>query len=314
MTFGEVMLRLSPPSHERIETTNYLNLKVGGSEANVAVNLSRLGVNTGFITKLTDNPLGRKIENELRRWNVDVSNVIWTDNFRVGTYYVEFGADPRPSNIIYDRTYSAISEIEIDELNLNCLKECKLFHTSGITVALSQKCELAVKKYLEFAKEIKKITSFDLNYRSKLWRPQEASKKLQEILPDIDILFSSEGDLDVLFPNKKNLKEKCLELIENFSLEIIVITRRAEPPYILDRKENELYGTGYRPVMIDRIGAGDAFDAGFIHGYLEGDIEKGLKYAEAMSALKFSIPGDFSIIYKEEIEDFIKKENKFIKR
>ena len=314
ITFGEAMIRLSPVGHERIEQANNLDMKIGGSEANVAVDLSRLGIKTGFLTKLTDNPLGRKVENELQRWNVDTSKIIWTPNFRVGTYYVEFGADPRPSNVIYDRKYTAISEIEMDELDLSYIKKCKIFHTSGISVALSNKSHDAVKRFLEFARHDNKITSFDINYRSKLWASDEASSKLNKILPNVDILFSSESDIDLLFPSSKELREKCKDLIERFSFKIIALTRGPNPPYVLDMEGNEIHGVGHQPKLIDRIGAGDAFDAGFLYGYLNGDIDKAMKYAEAMAALKFSIPGDFAIVYKDEVENFIDKGSKYIKR
>ena len=106
ITFGEAMLRLSPPNFERIEKTNQLDLKIGGSEANVAVALSRLNLKTSWYSKLTDNSLGHRIENEIRRWNVDTNHIIWTKDFRVGMYFLEFGSKPRPSKVIYDRKNS----------------------------------------------------------------------------------------------------------------------------------------------------------------------------------------------------------------
>jgi len=314
ITFGEAMIRLSPPNNERFEQATSLDFRVGGSEANVAVALSRLGLKTSWVSKLTDNPLGRKIKNEIQRWNVDVSQVIWTPDYRVGTYYVEFGSDPRPSSVIYDRKDSAFSNLKINEINWKFLESCKLFHTSGITVALSDNCAEAVKKCLKIVKENKKLTSFDMNYRSKLWSPKEASSKLNEILPDVDILFSSEKDIDLLFKSNLDLKGKCLDLIKKYSLSLIVLTRGPDPPYALDSKDNELYGKGYRPKLVDRIGAGDAFAAGFIYGYLQNDLDKAMKHAEAMSALKFSIPGDFALVYKNEVENFIKEGEKYIKR
>ncbi len=314
ITLGETMIRLSPKNYERVEFASQLDFRIGGSEANVAVALARLGVNTGWISKLTDNPLGRKIEAELKRWNVNVDAIIWTPEYRVGTYYAEFGSDPRPTNIIYDRKDSAITHIEPEELDWNYLDSCKVFHTSGITVALSENCGNMVKICLEYVKEKKKTTSFDINYRTKLWTPDEARKKLTKILPSIDILISSEKDIDLLFKLKKNLRSKCQDLLDQFALEAIILTRGPEPSYLLDEKGKEFYGKGYRPQLIDRIGAGDAYDAGILYGYLSGDLEIGLAYAEAMSALKFSIPGDFLITTKEEIESFIQQEKILLKR
>ncbi|NVM54319.1 MAG: sugar kinase [Candidatus Helarchaeota archaeon] len=314
ITFGETMIRLSPQNYERLEFATQLDFKVGGSESNVAVALSRLGLKAGWVSKLTDNSLGRKIESELKRWNVNVDGIIWTPDFRVGTYYAEFGTDPRPTNIIYDRKNSAFSHIKLDDLDWNYLSSCKLFHTSGITVALSQDCELAVKKCLDFMKDKKKITSFDLNYRSKLWTSEEAKTKLSEILPNVDILFGSKHDIDLVFGVKEDLRELCEDLLDQFSLKTIILTRGPNPPYALSENGKEYFGKGYRPIVVDRIGAGDAFDAGFLYGYLLGDVEKGIKYGEALSALKFSIPGDFAIITKQEVEEFIQREGKLLKR
>lgn len=305
ITLGETMIRLSPPDHERVESATVLDFRVGGSEANVAVALSRLGLKTGWISKLTGNSLGRKIENELRRWNVNLDGLVWTKDFRVGSYYAEFGSDPRLTNIIYDRKFSAISNIELNDIDWTYLSSCKLFHTSGITVALSTKCQIVVERCLEFLKEKNITTSFDINFREKLWTLEEAKAKLNKILLNIDILLSSENDIDRIFKPKGELKVKCKEMLENFNLKIIVVTRGGNAPYCLTADGQEHIGRGYQPRIVDRIGAGDAFDAGFLYGFLLGDIEKAIKYGEAMSALKFSIPGDFLIATKEEIEEFI---------
>ncbi|MHA1132058.1 MAG: PfkB family carbohydrate kinase, partial [Candidatus Helarchaeota archaeon] len=177
-----------------------------------------------------------------------------------------------------------------------------------ITVALSENCENVVKICLEYIKERKKITSFDINFRAKLWSPDVARNKLSKILPSIDILLSSEADIDLLFKPKKGLKQKCQKLIDQFSLKLIALTRGPAPSYLLDVEGTEIFGKGYRPQLIDRIGAGDAYDAGILHGYLSDDLHMGLTYGEAMSALKFSIPGDFLIASKDEIVSFIQQE------
>ena len=314
ITLGETMVRLSPQNYERLEFATQLDFRIGGSESNVAVALSRLGLKAGWMSKLTDNALGRKIEAELRRWNVNVDGIIWTSDFRVGTYYAEFGSDPRPTNIIYDRKNSAISHIKLEEIDWDYLESCKIFHTSGITVALSQNCETVVKRCLEFVKERGKLTSFDINYRSKLISPGQVRKMLENILPDVDILMSSEKDVDLIYKPGGNLREKCEELMNHYSLKTIVLTRGPNPSFALDDKGKEYVGKGYRPVIVDRIGAGDAFDAGFLYGCLSEDLEKGIKYGEAMSALKLSIPGDMAILTREEVEDFIQREGNLLKR
>lgn len=314
ITLGETMIRLSPPNHERLEVSNSLNFRIGGSESNVAVALARLGLKTGWISKLTNNLLGRRIENELKRWNVDVNGVVWTSDHRIGTYYAEIGSDPRPTNVIYDRTGSAFSQMTIDDIDWNYLSSCKVFHTTGITVALSPNCESVVKECLKFMNEDQKLTSFDINHRTKLWTDENARKRLEKILPKVDILFSSEGDLDLIFKPKGELEEKAAEILEKFKLKLLALTRGPNPPYVLEDNGNAHFGKGYRPKVVDRIGAGDAFDAGFLFGYLSGDIEMAIKYGEAMSALKFSIPGDMAIVTKTEVEDFILREKKWVNR
>jgi len=316
ITLGEAMIRFSPQNYERLEFATQLDFKVGGSESNVAVALARLGLSVGWISKLTDNSLGRKIESELKRWAVNLDSLIWTPNYRVGTYYAEFGSDPRPTNIIYDRKSSAFSHITVEEINWTYLEACKHFHTSGITVALSDNCETVVMQCLKFMNEKGKSTSFDLNYRSRLWTGQDARTKLsRNIFPHVDILLASESDLDKVFVELDgDFKEKALNLLEEFDLKVLVLTRGPNPPYILENNGNELLGKGYQPNIVDRIGAGDAFDAGFLYGYLSGSLEMGLEYGEAMSALKFSIPGDWLIVTQEEIEGFIKRRGSLIKR
>ena len=315
ITLGETMIRLSSQNNERLEFASQLDFRVGGSESNVAVALARMGLNVGWISKLTGNSLGRKVESELKRWNVNVDGLIWTPDYRVGTYYAEFGSDPRPTNIIYDRKFSAFSNIKLDEINWEYLNSCKLFHTSGITVALSQDCENVVIQCLKFIKEKNKITSFDLNYRSKLWTAKDAKMKLSgNILPNVDIFLCSERELDQVFELEGDFREKASHLIKEFGFKVVILTRGPNPPIIIEANGKEYLGKGYAPQIVDRIGAGDAFDAGFLYGYLAGDLEMALNYGEALSALKFSIPGDFAIVTKEEVEEFIQREKTIIKR
>lgn len=314
ITLGETMIRFSPPNHERLDFATQLDFKVGGSESNVAVALSRLGLKAGWVSKLTDNALGRRIENELKRWNVNVEGIIWTPDYRIGTYYAEVGSDPRPTTILYDRKDSAMAHISTDELNWPYLEACRLFHTSGITMALSSNCAQVVKACFEYMREKKKATALDINYRSRLWAPEKAKSELEEIFPFVDILISSENDLNLLFGARESLQETCAELMERFSFKVIVVTRSSDPSFLLNDKKEEIWGKGYRPAVIDRIGAGDAFAAGFLYGYLQGDLKMALSYGEAMSALKFSIPGDFAILSKTEVEEFIRKGGYWIKR
>ena len=314
ITFGEAMIRLSPPSFERLENTTSFDLKIGGSEANVAVALACLKLKSSWYSKLTKNSLGRRIENEVKRWNVDTSHVIWTSDHRVGLYFLEIGSKPRPYKVIYDRKNSAISNITTSELDWKYLEATKLFHTSGITVALSDSCREVISSILDSCKSKDILTSFDINYRSKLWTIKESRANLKSILSKIDVIISSENDIDLLFNYKGDFKEKSRKLLDEFNPKLVALTRGPDSPVLLDENGKFFFGTGNQPIVVDRIGAGDAFAAGLLYGYLQNDIEKGLQYAEAMAALKFSIPGDFAIINIDEIEDFIKTKKSTIER
>ncbi|MHA1299154.1 MAG: PfkB family carbohydrate kinase [Candidatus Helarchaeota archaeon] len=314
ITFGEAMIRLSPPNYERLENSVSLDLKVGGSEANVAVALSRLNLKTSWYSKLTDNSLGHRIENEIRKWNVDTSHIIWSSKFRVGLYFLEFGSKPRPSKVIYDRKNSAISNIEKEDIDWTYLRKTKLFHTTGITVGLSESCAEIVNSIVDFCNNEKIITSFDINYRSKLWSVENARKKIKPLLNKFDIIITSENDVDLLFDFKGDFKEKVKKILDEFKPRVVAMTRGPASPIIIDENKNTYIGTGNQPNLIDRIGAGDAFAAGLIYGFLNNNLEKGMQYAEAMSALKFSIPGDFAIINIEEIENFIETKKNTIDR
>ena len=154
VTFGETMIRLSPPNFRRLEQTNLLEVNVGGSELNVAVAAQRLGLRTAYVTRLTNNPLGRMIANKAREHGVDTSHIVWTDGDRVGVYFVEFGASPRPNSVLYDRRDSAMAKIKPGEVDWDeVFSQARHFHTSGITPALSPTAAEATKEAVRKAKE-----------------------------------------------------------------------------------------------------------------------------------------------------------------
>jgi len=195
ITFGETMIRLSPPNYRRLEQTNLLDVNIGGAEWNVATALSRLGISTAWVSRLTDNPLGWMIRNKTREQGVDTSHIIWTKGDRVGIYFVEFGAAPRASSVLYDRVNSAISQIKPGEVNWEeVLRGAKWFHTSGITPALSPGAAQVTAEALKTAKKAGGKVSYDLNYRARLWTPEEARKCQEPLMEYVDVLFSTEED------------------------------------------------------------------------------------------------------------------------
>ncbi|MGB2827078.1 MAG: sugar kinase, partial [Dehalococcoidales bacterium] len=182
VTFGETMVRLSPPNYRRLEQTNLLDVSIGGAEWNVAVDLSRLGISTAWVSRLTDNALGWMIRNKAREHGVDTSHITWTKGDRIGIYFVEFGATPRPSSVLYDRSNSSISQVKPGEIDWKeALKGARWFHTSGITPALSASAAQVTAEALQAAKKAGCKVSYDLNYRGRLWTEEEA-RKCQEPL------------------------------------------------------------------------------------------------------------------------------------
>ena len=315
VTFGETMVRLSPPDHRRLEQTNSLDVNIGGAEWNVAVDLSRLGISTAWVSRLTDNALGWMIRNKAREQGVDISHIAWTKDDRIGVYFVEFGATPRPSSVLYDRSNSAISQVKPGEINWEeVLKGARWFHTSGITPALSPGAAQVTTEALQTAKKVGCKVSYDLNYRSRLWTEEEARKCQEPLMEHIDVLFSTEEDTrKVLGITGKDYREVAQKLAENFNFEVVCITLREDVSVLRNRWTAIAYSAGkiyddrtYDVEIVDRIGAGDSYTAGFIYGYLTGDVAKGVKYGNAYSALKHSTPGDANWATLKEVENLLK--------
>ena len=312
VTFGETMIRLSPPNFQRLEQTNSLDVNVGGAEFNVAVAAQRLGLKCSYVTRLTDNPLGRMIVNKAREHGVDVSHVVWTKEDRVGLYFVEFGASPRASSVLYDRAHSAMARIKPGEVNWNTIfAETKAFHTTGITPALSSSAAEATKEAVRKAKEKGVLVSIDLNYRARLWSPEEARQVMTELVSQADILITTEEDAERVFGVKESSFEKVAERLNQIfkNLKVVAITIRETPSVWRNTWTALAYSKGkvFRaPVfdveIVDRVGAGDAFAGGFLYGYLTKDVETGLQYGVALSALKQTNPGDLVWATKEECE------------
>ncbi len=307
VSFGETMIRLSTKNFERIEQARELEVTIGGAESNFAIAFARLGGRAAWISKLTDNPLGRLIVNRIREHGVDISHIIWTKEYRVGLYFIEFGRTPRPINVIYDRKDSAISNINPNEVDWNILGDYDVFHTTGITVALSENCAKAVNMAIKKAKELNTLVSFDVNYRSKLWTPKEAFRGLDPMLSDTDILFVTKSDARLIFKISGSNEDIARRLYERYRPDILILTLGSEGAMAFDG-EKIYYAQPYKLEIVDRIGAGDAFDAGFVFRYLEtNDVESALEWGSAMAALAHTIPGDPIYVTKEEVEEVIRK-------
>ena len=326
VTFGEAMVRLTPPDFQRLEQARSLDVYVGGGELNVAVAASRFGIASRWVTRLPDNPLGRIIANRARELGVD-TQVEWANGERAGLYFAELGAAPRPSSVLYDRSASAISNIEPGHVDWRAsFSGARWFHVSGITPALSKSAAKVTVEAMEAAKKAGLTVSYDLNYRRKLWKPEAARSVQEPLMRFVDVLITTEEDTRVVFGiggrgqqnydkvDAKLYEDVARELIDRFNLGAAAITLRENPRVLLntwsavlvaDRKA--YHAPRYEVEVIDRIGAGDAFSGGLIAARLDKrSWEDSLQFATAASALKHSVPGDFCLVSRDEVEQLLK--------
>ena len=315
ITFGEAMVRLSPPNFRRLEQASSLDVLVGGAELNTAVGLARLGHKTAWVSRLTNNPLGRLIANRAREAGVNTDHVLWTDEDRVGVYFLEFGAAPRASSVLYDRKGSAIAAVRPGMVNWGkVFAGGKWFHVTGITPALSQGAAEATREALQAARAAGLRTSIDLNYRIKLWSQVDAGRWMSEFMQFCDVLITTEEDTERVFGiTGKDYEDIAGQLARRFPLQVVAVTLRDNPlvwkntwTAIAWQKGTIFRTRSYEVEIVDRLGAGDSFAAGLIHGLLESDLQKGLDYGVAASAIKHSIPGDFAWITVAEVEAILK--------
>ncbi len=192
--FGEVMLRLSPSGKERISQGETFEKRAGGSELNVVSGISMLGLRTGLITKLPDNEIGKFVKNQVRFCGVSDDCVVYdtSDDARLGVYYYEGGVYPRRPSVVYDRKASSINTLSVEEIDPAIYEKAQLFHTSGISLALSPTCRSTALEVIRRFKERGTLISFDVNYRASLWSEDEARRTIEALLPSVDILFVSE--------------------------------------------------------------------------------------------------------------------------
>ncbi len=313
VTFGESMLRLTPPRGERLETMQELDVRPGGAESNVAVAASHLGVDAVWLSKLPDSPLGRWMVRELRGHGVR-TGVAWSDTGRMGTYYLERGGAPRGTSVVYDRENAAVTTTVPDELPMAAVRDARLFHTTGITPALSETLERTTAALLEAAASAGTTTSFDLNYRSKLWSPDEARQTLEGLFPHVDVLFVAERDARTVLDNEGEPLQVAHRLATDYEFETVVLTRGAAPAVAVH--DDEVYEQPtFETETFDAIGTGDAFVGGFLARRIQdGTVPESLAYAAATAALKRTIEGDLAIVTPEEVQAVIADEGSGISR
>ena len=330
ITFGEIMLRLRSPDHERFFQSPIFEATFGGSEANVAIGLARFGLKSYFISILPDNDIGDAAVNELRKYGVDVS-LIKRKKGRLGIYFLESGANQRPSRVIYDRKYSSFYNIEENDIKWSDIfSEDTWFHISGITPAISQNLAEETLRAIDIAKRKGAVVSCDLNYRKKLWDYGISSIEIMtKIVSRIDYVIANEEDVqmtlgidvngidiegermekdryrkltDIVLDKFRNLKKIAITIRESFSADYSgwssVLNNRND--FYISKRYN------IRDI-VDRVGAGDTFAAGLIYGLnnFKKDNET-LEFATAASCLKHSIPGDLPLLYLDEVINLMK--------
>lgn len=300
-TLGEMMLRLSVPAGKRLETATNFDVHPAGAESNVISLLARLGWRTRWTGALPENPLGRLAANALRVAGVDLDGIVWSENGRMGTYYVEFAAPPRGIQVTYDRAHSCASKLKSQDIDWQALLDTRLLHLTGITPALSLTCRELTIEALHRAKQAGIPISFDVNYRQKLWSEADAAETLMPLMQGVALLLCSSVDADRLFGCKGSMQEVAQAMRERSDANTVVVTFGDQGALLWDGKT--WLHEAARPTQIaDRLGAGDALAAGVIQGFLENDYPAGLRYGVTLSALALSQLGDMVVTNRKELQ------------
>lgn len=327
ITLGEIMLRLSTPGNTRIVQSDSFDVKYGGGEANVAVSLANYGHDAYYVTKLPKHEVGQAAVNALRRYGVHTDYIVRGGN-RVGIYYLESGSAMRPSKVIYDRADSAIAKANSSDFDFDAIMEgADWFHFSGITPAISDSAAELTLIACKKAKEHGVKVSCDLNYRKKLWSVEKAQSVMTPLMEYVDVCIGNEEDAQYCLGFKPDADVEAgntsadgyysifKQMKEKFNFEYVVSTLRESysashngwKALIYDGKE--FYESKHYDIepIVDRVGGGDSFSGGLIHGLLTMDnMKDALEFAVAASALKHTINGDFNLVSKEEVESLAK--------
>jgi 2-dehydro-3-deoxygluconokinase len=327
VTFGEIMLRLSTPGYERFVQAESFDVVYGGGEANVSVSLANFGHESYFVTKLPKHEIGQSAVNALRRYGVD-TRFIARGGDRVGIYYLETGASMRASKVIYDRANSAIAEAKVEDFNFDEIFEgVDWFHFTGITPAISKTSAVVLEAALVAAKRHNVMVSVDLNYRKKLWTEKVAQEVMTKLMKYVDVCIGNEEDAEKclgFIPKGTSVhtgelaldgyKEIFKQMHEKFGFKYIVSSLR-ESYSASDNGWSAVIYNGdefyqskkYNIRIVDRVGGGDSFASGVIHGLVTGkSFKEALEFGVGASALKHTILGDFNQVSVEEVETLIK--------
>ena len=323
VTFGEIMMRLNPEGYFRFVQADKFEISYAGGEANVAVSLANYGLDASFVTKLPDNPFGAAARNEVRRFGVDTSDIVWGGP-RLGIYFAEKGASQRASKVVYDRAGSSIALATRKDFDWKKIfKGATWFHFTGITPALGGELPAICLDALKYAKAHKIKVSCDLNYRGKLWTKAEAGKCMAKLVPYVDVLIANEADAADVFGivgkgsdvesgklDKAGYVSVAEQLVKRFGCKQVAITLRTSLSAFDNKWAGMLYdgkkayfSNEYAVHIVDRVGGGDSFGGGLIYALASGrKAQAAIDFAVAASCLKHSIEHDFNHVSVAEVE------------
>ena len=284
VVLGELLHVLRAPYMATLNSSRVLNCHCGGAGVNVAIGASQFGLRTVFVSKVCRNFVGRFLTDTLRGCGVDLSGIIWTDQARMGVLYQDFGIGPRASDNVYDRWGSAFSTFRPEEINWSIFKKADAFYTNGIVSALTDGTRSLVLRCFQQARTSGTLKIFDCNYRSKLWSAEQASSFFELVLPEMDICFIKVDDARLIFGLEGPAEEIAKTIKARFNIDLVVMTRGAKPAIALADKTYT--GPVIETNIINRFGLGDAFAAGFLHGYFSKGIQYGLEFGTAAAAIK----------------------------
>lgn len=327
VTMGEIMLRLSTPNNEKFIQADEFDVNYGGGEANVAVSLANYGHNVEFVTAVPKNPIGDCAVAALRKYNVGTKHIA-KGGERLGIYFLETGSAMRASSVVYDRAHSSISTAVAEDFNFDEIFEgVDWFHFTGITPAVSDKAAELTEIALKAAKAHGVTVSVDLNFRKKLWSSEKAQKVMTNLMQYVDVCIGNEEDAEKVLgfkPGNTDVTAGELELqgyvdifnqmVDKFNFKYVISSLREShsasdngwSACIMDGKTREFYHSKKYHItpIVDRVGGGDSFAAGVVCGMADGkDFKSALEYAVAASALKHTIPGDFNLVTREDVEN-----------
>lgn len=328
VTMGEIMLRLSTPGYEKFIQANQFDINYGGGEANVAVSLANYGHDAEFVTSVPANPIGDCAVAALRKHNVETKHIARGGD-RLGIYFLETGASMRASTVVYDRADSSIATAKAEDFDFDAIFEgADWFHFTGITPAVSDLAAEVTEAALKAAKSKGITVSVDLNFRKKLWSSEKAQRIMSNLMQYVDVCIGNEEDAEKVLgfkPGNTDVTSGELELsgyqdiftqmVDKFGFKYVISSLRESysasdngwSACIYSKETKEFYHSKkYNVRIVDRVGGGDSFAAGVICGLVDGkDFKDALEFGVAASALKHTIPGDFNLVTRGDVDTLV---------